>query len=157
MAELVIATGVLTALLIAASVIDIRTMRIPDPLNATLAATGLAASWLLQRDLVTAVLGIAIGYGAIAVLNFAYFRLRGRDGIGMGDAKLLGGLGAWLGWTGLPFVALAGSICGLAVFAALALFRGRSLAAALPFGPFLSAGGLLVWFAQVWLDADYLA
>lgn len=66
--------------------------------------------------------------------------------MGQGDAKLVAALGAWVGWQGLPTVMLYAAIGGLIVAAVLAA-RGESVSRerALPFGPYLCAGGWLVW------------
>lgn len=141
-----LATFVLFALLTAVTVIDMRTLRIPNGLNAVLALCGLAATWALDRSLSDALIGAAAGYAAMWGASFGYRQLRGRDGLGMGDAKLLAGAGAWLGWVGLPFVVLIASALGIAFVAARRLF-GREIAAtdAMAFGPFLSAGVFVVW------------
>lgn len=144
------ATAALGVLLLIAALIDMRTMRIPDLLNAAIAATGLGATWLLQRDVAAALLGLGVGYGFIVLANLAYRALRGRDGLGMGDAKLLGGAGAWVGWSGLPFVVLIASAAGIAYVAAMRLV-GKPLtgADALTFGPFLCAAIMIVWIVQI--------
>lgn len=149
MDEFHLATLILAALLIAASVIDMRTMRIPDALNLALIVTGLAATWLLEKPMAPALIGVALGYGALFLINQLYRAARGRDGLGMGDAKLLAGAGAWLGWTGLPFVVLIGSALGLC-FVAARRIAGRTLKPgdALTFGPFLCAAVLIVWLVQ---------
>lgn len=150
MTNLYIATAALGVLLLIAAAIDIRTMRIPNVLNAVIAAAGLVATWLLQRDIVTALLGLTLGYAFIFLANAAYRGVRGHDGVGMGDAKLLAGAGAWVGWAGLPFIVLIGSATGLAYVAA-ARVAGRHLGPldTLPFGPFLCIGTLVVWIVQV--------
>ncbi|MDX2235191.1 MAG: A24 family peptidase [Hyphomonadaceae bacterium] len=140
------ATALLALLLGAVAVVDARTQRIPDALNIALVVSGLAATALLERDLVAALVGVAAGYGAIALVNGAYRRLRGRDGIGMGDAKLLAGAGAWLGWTGLPFVVLIGATLGIAAALALRVRAHGTIA----FGPFLAAGFFAVWIATMY-------
>lgn len=146
---LLAATAVLVVLLGLAAATDLRTMRIPNVLNAIIVASGLAATWLLQRDMLAALIGAAAGYVALFALNWLYRAARGRDGIGLGDAKLLAGAGAWLGWFGLPFVVLIGSALGIAFVAVLRL-GGRTIDKqdALAFGPFLCAGILIVWLVQ---------
>lgn len=144
--DLHLATAALFALLALAAVIDVRTMRIPDALNALIVATGIGATWWLGKPLLAALIGVVVGYAALFALNIAYRAARGRDGMGMGDAKLLAGGGAWLGWIGLPFVVLIASALCLAFVAALRL-AGRQLRAtdALAFGPFLCAAIFVVW------------
>jgi leader peptidase (prepilin peptidase)/N-methyltransferase len=141
-----VAAAALAALLIAVAAIDARTRRIPDALNAAILMSGLAATWLLARDLTAALIGVFAGYLAIFAVNALFRRMRGRDGVGMGDAKLLGALGAWVLWWGLPFVVLTASAAGLAV----ALLRRARRDEMLPFGPFLAAAGLVVWLVQTY-------
>ena len=88
--------------------------------------------------------------GAIEV---GYRRLRGRDGIGRGDAKLLGGLGVWTGWMGLAPIMLAASASALIGVIALAVtgIHKADADTAIPFGPFIALGGWVVW-----LGAPYL-
>lgn len=140
------ATLILLALLTAAAAIDLRTRRLPDLLNLAIAAAGLAATWLLGRDLAASLVGIGAGYLAFLLVSVLYRRLRGRDGLGLGDAKLLAAGGAWIGWMGLPFAVLIAAAAGL-IFVLGARLAGRRLAAtdALPFGPFLALGVFAVW------------
>ena len=151
MIELHVASAVLATMLLAVAWIDIRTLRIPDLLNLAIGAAGLTATWLLERDLAAALLGAALGYATLAGANLAYRALRGRDGIGMGDAKFLGGAGAWIGWQGLPFTLLIASATGIALIAAARL-AGRRITntTQTPFGPFLAAAAMLVWLVQAY-------
>lgn len=145
------ATGALALLLIAAAAIDARTRRIPDALNLVVAALGLAVTYVLNGDMLASLIGMIAGFAALFLINLLYRQQRGRDGIGLGDAKLLGGAGAWLGWTGLPFVVLIASATGL-MFVAIQRLRGRALGRmdALAFGPFLCVGIFVVWLVQAY-------
>jgi leader peptidase (prepilin peptidase)/N-methyltransferase len=145
------ATLALALLALAVALVDARTRRIPDPLNAALLAAGLAATWALERNVVAALIGIVAGYCALAGLNWAYRRARGRDGIGLGDAKFLAGAGAWLGWMGLPFVVLIASALGLA-WVGLQRLRGQDIKSdhAIAFGPLLAAATFLVWLVEIY-------
>lgn len=134
-------TILLAALLGAAAWIDLRTRRLPDWLNAATFAAGLGAAWILGVPLIDALIGAAAGYLAIFAINQIYLRWRGRDGIGMGDAKLLGALGAWTGWIGLPFILLFASAAGIA----FAIVTRRARMESIAFGPFIAAGGLMTW------------
>lgn len=146
-----LATLVLFALLAAVAIIDLRTMRIPDLLNLLVVASGLGATAILGGSLLNSAIGIVAGYGAMWGVSEGYRAVRGADGIGMGDAKLLAGAGAWLGWAGLPFVVLIASSVGLA-WVALKRLAGRTVSArdALAFGPFLCVGMFVVWLAQAY-------
>lgn len=140
--------AVLAALLLALSVIDLKTFRLPNVLTFSLIGTGLAEAWLFQGGFASGfynrLLGAAIGYGAFFLIERSYKALRGKDGLGRGDAKLLAGGGAWCGWMGLPFIVLIGSGMGLVA----ALFPSVRKSGIIPFGPFLAIGILSVWIAM---------
>lgn len=147
-AEVFAATCVLGWLLLALSAVDIRVRRLPDVLNLLLAAAGLATIAMVDAARVPEhLLGAALGYGAFVAVELAYRTIRKRDGLGRGDAKLLGGIGAWVGPLGLPwciFIAAAGAIAFLLVSEKI---RGRKISAEtdIAFGPFLAFGGWIVW------------
>jgi len=108
---------------------------------------GLAvAGWLTPEHLPDPLLGVVFGYVGLWAVAWIYRRLRGRDGLGLGDAKLLAASGAWVGATGLPSVVAGAALAGLAAAGAMML-TGRRLDrySALPFGPFLAAATWLVW------------
>ena len=88
---------VLLSVLAALAVIDFKTMILPNMLTFPLIFIGLLfAYW--QNALLAGVIGTAVGYAGLVALELAYKRLRGIDGIGRGDAKLLAAGGAWCGW-----------------------------------------------------------
>jgi leader peptidase (prepilin peptidase)/N-methyltransferase len=121
--------------------IDRRTGLLPDMLTLPLVLAGLLAGLFEPGGppLPDRAIGAAVGWLLFAGLAFAYRRLRGRDGLGLGDAKLLAAGGAWLGWQALPWVVLIGA--GAALAATLAASRGEvSRHAAIAFGPWLALG-----------------
>jgi leader peptidase (prepilin peptidase)/N-methyltransferase len=133
--------------LLTLAVIDWRTYLLPDALTLPLALSGLAAAWFFDRDAFAGhAIAAAAGFAVFAAISFAYRRWRGRDGLGLGDAKLLGALGAWVSWQGLPSVVLYAAVLGLAAALALSLAgRGLSRDTRIAFGAFLALGGWLVW------------
>lgn len=137
-----LAAGVLAVggwMLLALALLDARHLWLPDALTLPLAALGLTlGDWVLPVPLPDRLIGAALGYAGLALLAAAYRRLRGAEGLGLGDAKLLGAIGAWWGWMLLPPVLLLASVAGLLWALALRL-RGRTIDAktALPFGTFL--------------------
>ncbi|MEO0412832.1 MAG: A24 family peptidase [Pseudomonadota bacterium] len=133
-----------------ASYIDIRSYLLLDVLTLPLVIFGLALAFLGQGPaLLDATLGAALGYGALWALAIFYRKVRGREGLGLGDAKLLCAAGAWCGALALPFVLLISSLSALAVVGVAAL-GGRQLQAEfkIPFGPFLSFGFFITWTLQ---------
>jgi leader peptidase (prepilin peptidase)/N-methyltransferase len=108
---------------------------------------GLGLSAVLPgRPLLDHLAGAAAGWGALAALAFAYRRLRGVDGIGQGDAKLLGAAGAWLGWRPLPSVILIACAVAFVWVGIQAVVRGRgALGDRLAFGAPLCLAIWIVW------------
>lgn len=133
--------------LLTLAVIDARHMILPNGLTLPLIPAGLAVILALDPGRLDAhLLGAALGFLFIAAVALAYRRLRGQEGIGWGDAKLLAAAGAWVSWEGLPGVVLMASAGGLAVVLLGALAgKGLSGRQALPFGPFLALGFWLIW------------
>lgn len=144
-----LATVVLGGSLVALSAIDLATMRLPDAITLPLAAIGLIFAFALgtEAQLFWHLAAAAGGYLTIWALARGYEAVRGRAGIGLGDAKLLAAAGAWLGLAGLP-TTLVLACAGALLFVAVRAVAGRPVGAAepLPFGPFLAIG---IWF--VWL------
>ena len=134
--------------LLALSVIDWRHQALPDRLTLPLLAVGLAVAYGARPDgLADHLAGAAVGFAAFALIGWLYRRSRGREGLGLGDAKLLAAAGAWLSWTGLPgvvMVAAATALTGLALRRALAGLALRP-DTRLAFGPYLALGTWLVW------------
>jgi leader peptidase (prepilin peptidase)/N-methyltransferase len=131
--------------LLVLGLIDAQVFRLPDAITYPLAIAGLACAWLLD-DFIDHAIGLIAGFAALAAVAWAYERLRGREGLGLGDAKLGAVAGAWLGWMALPSVVLLGALGGLAVYAVAAIRRGReALAEPIPFGVPLAFAIWLIW------------
>lgn len=145
--EVLLVSVCLGALLIALSAIDFQTMRLPDPLTYAVIASGLVCVAALGW-------GDTLWHGVAAVAGFLSFYLIGQvyvlvrkhPGLGMGDAKLFAGAGAWLGLHGLPSVALLAVGC-MVVALTLSYVTGRNIGARtrVPFGPALTFAHWLVW------------
>jgi leader peptidase (prepilin peptidase)/N-methyltransferase len=135
-----------TLLVLAA--IDLRHQILPDLLTLPLIPAGLAVAWLVDSALLTDhAIGAAAGFVGFAVIAGLYRRLRAREGLGLGDAKLLAAGGAWLGWQALPSVVVLGAAVALVVALAGALGGGKlSPTTQIAFGPHLA---LAIW--AVWL------
>ena len=133
--------------LLALGSIDLRCWLLPDALTLPLVVAGLAVVlWLEPASLTAAALGAAFGYLGLRLVGSIYRMLRGSDGVGEGDAKLLAASGAWLGAAMLPDVILLAASTALAAALCLRL-AGIRLGArlALPFGPFLAFATWLLW------------
>jgi leader peptidase (prepilin peptidase) / N-methyltransferase len=137
--------------LLAVFFIDLEHRIIPDEISLGGAVLGLAlAHWSL--GLVAALLGLAAGAGSLFLCGWVYQKLRGRAGMGLGDVKLAGMLGAFLGLKGIVLTVLLASFMGSLLGIALILRRRGSLASALPFGTFLAPAGAaaFLWGPRIW-------
>jgi leader peptidase (prepilin peptidase) / N-methyltransferase len=145
--EGVLLSSVLAVALAALSAIDLHAYRLPDALTLPLTALGVAGTPLvMETSLWWQAASALLGFAVLAGVAFAYAKLRGRPGLGLGDAKLLAAAGAWLGMQALPSVLLLA--CGSALLGLLIRgWRTGSLSATsrVPFGPFLAFGTWLVW------------
>lgn len=142
-----VASGVLAALLIWISVHDFRTLEIPDLANILLVASGLAFTGLWSTGDLGAHLIAAVFWGgtfwAVAV---GYRWIKGFDGLGLGDAKMMVGVGAWLGVLPVISVVFVAAISGILYILAIGLFdRQKIRNSAIAFGPFLCLSTWYVW------------
>ena len=128
-------------LLLALAAIDLRAFWLPDELTGALALSG---AILGQPPLAERLIGGVAGFAVLWLVAAGYRRLRGREGLGGGDAKLFGAIGLWLGWRALPAVLLVACLLGLTV----ALVRRMRATDRLPLGTLLAAGAFVVW---LWL------
>ena len=141
--------------LMALSVIDARTLTLPDVLTLSLLWLGLLFNVMeVFTDLQSAVIGAFAGYAFLWMLTRVHALVRGIEGMGYGDFKLLAAIGAWLGWQHLAMVLLIASLCGLLwalprLLRARASFKGPNFKEQVPFAPFLSLGAL----AALMMDA----
>lgn len=150
---LTLAFLVLTWSLISLTMIDFDHQLLPDNITLPLLWLGLLVNTLLPETTVSAadaVLGAIIGYLSLWSLYWIFKLLTGKEGMGYGDFKLLGALGAWMGWQSLLLIVILSSLVGAVVGIALLLFRGRDRNIPIPFGPYLAGAGFI---AMLWGDA----
>jgi leader peptidase (prepilin peptidase)/N-methyltransferase len=146
---LAITLGLAWALLVLGS-IDLLAFRLPDLLTLPLTAVGLLiAVKLPDNDPIAHFAGAALGFAALYGIAVAYRGIRGREGLGLGDAKLAAAAGAWLGWRPLPAVLL---IACAAAFIAIGIGfarRGRNvLVEEIAFGAPLCLAFWIVWISS---------
>lgn len=143
--------------LIVLFVIDLRHRILPNAITLPGVAAGFVASWFLPPGWLSSLIGIAAGGGILFAIAEAYYRVRGQEGLGMGDVKMLAMIGAFLGWPltilTLVIASFSGSLVGMAL-----IVSGRgSMQAALPFGTFLAFGALVAAVAGEGILAWYLS
>lgn len=127
--------------------IDWTDLLLPDVLTLPLLLAGLAMTFACEPvALADHCVATMLGYLSFQCLAFAYRRLRGRDGLGGGDAKLIAAAGAWCGLGALPFVVLGSAVFGLLAAFGLALTgRGMTSRTQIPFGPCIALAFWLAW------------
>jgi leader peptidase (prepilin peptidase)/N-methyltransferase len=139
---------ILTAALTVLSVIDFRERLLPDILTLPLLVLGLAIALAgFGPSALSSASGAAIGWAGLGLLAYFYRRFRGFEGVGLGDAKLLGALGAWCGIFMIPVIVFMAASLGLTFYALTRIAKRRlNSRDELPFGPFLALAG---WCAFV--------
>ena len=129
--------------LIVLFVIDLRHRILPNVITLPGIVIGFVASLFLPPGWVQSLIGILAGGGVLLALSEIYLRTRGREGLGMGDVKMLAMIGAFLGWPlmllTLVIASFSGSVIGLWVIAT----RKGGMQASLPFGTFLAIGAVV--------------
>jgi leader peptidase (prepilin peptidase)/N-methyltransferase len=160
--------AVFAALLVVLTITDLRERILPDEVNFFALGAGLlfsfftksldgTALWLSNRwfdfpppqmalSFADAVLGAIAGSGLLWIVAEGYFRIRGREGMGLGDVKMMAGVGAFLGLKRTMMTVLVGSLLGSVIGIVLIAVSKKGRDYELPFGTFLGAGALLVVF-----------
>ncbi len=122
--------------------IDLRHHLLPNVITVPGIVVGFLLSLFLPPGWKASLIGLIAGGGVLFAIAEGYYRLRGIEGLGMGDVKMLAMIGAFLGWqlmlVTLILASFAGSVIGVGI---IALGRG-GMKAALPFGTFLAVGAL---------------
>jgi leader peptidase (prepilin peptidase)/N-methyltransferase len=136
------------ASLIVIAFIDLQHKIIPDVVSLPGIVLGFAVSLLPMSSLswIDSLIGIAAGGGFLLLVGIAFEKLTGREGMGMGDVKMLAMIGAWMGWRSLLFVVLLSSLTGSLIGGALLALSRQGVKTRIPFGPFLALGSLIYLF-----------
>ncbi len=160
--------GVFAALLVVLTITDLRERILPDEVNFFGLGAGLLFSvftepvdgtslWLANRwfefpppqmalSVTDAILGAIAGSGLLWIVAEGYLRLRGREGMGFGDVKMMAAVGAFLGLKRTLMTVLVGSLLGSVIGILVIAFSKKGRDYELPFGTFLGAGALIVVF-----------
>ncbi|MBW4330528.1 A24 family peptidase [Stakelama sp. CBK3Z-3] len=134
-------------LLLLLGTLDLRAFWLPNVLTGALALAGIGAGLAgLPPAIEDRLIGGAAGFACLWFIALVYRRTRGREGLGGGDAKLLGAIGLWLGWRDLPMLVLVACMIGLIAVVAQML-RGRTVSATtqLPLGTLLALAAYSLW------------
>ena len=137
----------LACALIVLFVTDLQHKILPNVITVPGIAVGFLFSLFLPPGWQDSLIGIVVGGGTLFAIAEAYYRVRGQEGLGMGDVKLLGMIGAFLGWK-LVLLTLVLASCAGSVAGGFLIVSGRgNMKYALPFGTFIAVGALV---AAIW-------
>ena len=129
--------------------IDLKHFIIPNELTFPLMAIGLLKSFdpnlnqYLFPNFLNSLVGGVAGYLIIWMIIFIYKRLRNKEGMGLGDAKLLSAIGFWFGWISIPFILFFSSFIALVSAIPSLINKSKNLSSQIPFGPYLILGCIL--------------
>jgi leader peptidase (prepilin peptidase)/N-methyltransferase len=132
--------------MIVLAITDLRERLLPNAITYPGVAIGLLCSLFLPPGVVSALAGVLLGAGVPFLIAEAFYRLRGIEGLGMGDVKMLGMVGAFLGWQLALFTLFAASVLGVLIGVPLTVLK-RDRYYQIPLGTFLALGALVSAFA----------
>ena len=142
--------------LVVVTFIDFDHFLLPDVFTLSGMVLGLLGAFLNpERDFLDAFLGVLMGGGFLWLVAYVYWVLRKEEGMGGGDIKLLGWIGAVLGWKSIPFVILVSSITGSVIGITMMVKNKGNLKTVIPFGPYLVLGALIYLFGNTDLTQWY--
>ena len=137
----------MTAALVVITFIDLEHRIIPDIISLPGIFIGVViaiwAPWITLQD---SLIGALIGGGSLFVVAIVYEKVTKREGMGMGDVKLLAMIGAWLGWEAILFTIFVASLTGTIIGGVAMLVHKQGRHYALPFGPFLAFAAIAYMF-----------
>ena len=146
---------ILTIFFIIIFFIDIKHYIIPNELTFPLMFIGFVKSFdpnlnqSLFPNYINSLIGGLFGYSIIWLIIFFYKNLRKKEGMGLGDAKLIAVVGFWFGWFSIPFTIFISSLVALIFSVPSLLKKTRNMSTQIPFGPFIIIGCLIyVYFAN---------
>jgi leader peptidase (prepilin peptidase) / N-methyltransferase len=129
--------------LIVLAFIDLRHRILPNPITLGGTVLGFLFSLALPPGWLASLIGILIGGGVLFLVGEVYLRLRGIEGMGMGDVKMLGMIGAFLGWKAVLVTLVLSSMTGALVGLILLVSQKGDMKYQLPFGTFLAGSALV--------------
>ena len=128
--------------------IDFKHYIIPNVLTFSMMSLGFIKSFLpglhpMFPNYINSFIGGIFGYGIIWSIIFFYKQVRKKEGMGLGDAKLLSAIGFWFGWFSIPFVIFLSSIIALLSVAPSLINKSKKFSSQIPFGPYIILGTLI--------------
>jgi leader peptidase (prepilin peptidase)/N-methyltransferase len=129
--------------MIALFVIDYQHQILPNVITIPGIVIGILSNILAGPGWIASIIGAAVGAGSLYAIAEIYYRVRHEEGLGMGDVKMLGMIGAFLGWKLVLLTLVISSFLGSIVGVFVLVSRKESLKYAMPFGTFLAVGALV--------------
>ena len=128
--------------------IDLKHFIIPNSLTFPMMILGFVKSFdpnlnSLFPNYVNSLIGGFFGYGIIWLIIYFYKVFRNKEGMGLGDAKLIAVIGFWFGWISVPFILFSSSVVALISVVPSLLNKSKKLSSEIPFGPFIIIGCIL--------------
>ena len=141
---------VFTSSLVVVTFIDLKYQIIPNAISLPGIAVGFGAAYFMPSvGLYSSGIGIIMGGGILLAIALSYLVLTGRNGLGIGDVKLLAMIGAFVGWQGVLVTIFTASFVGALIGVVIIIKYGKSAKFKMPFGPFLAFGALVhIYFGQ---------
>ena len=124
-------------------VIDLEHRILPDRITLPGIVLGFLLSFFLPPGWRDSAIGIVLGGGSLWLMGEIYFRVRGEEGMGFGDVKMLAMIGAFLGWKLMLLTLVLSSAIGSVVGVGMIALKRGDMKYALPFGTFLAIGALI--------------
>jgi len=135
--------------------IDLKHYIIPNELTFPLMLIGFIKSFdpnlnqTIFPNYINSLLGGLLGYAVIWLIIFLYKKIRNKEGMGLGDAKLMAVVGFWFGWVSVPFTIFISSAVALILVIPSLIKKTRDISAQIPFGPYIIIGCIIyVTFAN---------
>lgn len=141
----------LVAILLALSLIDARTMLLPDLLVYPFMWIGVFKATMNINDTSSHLMGLILGFMILFILQQGFKLLRGKDGMGGGDVKLLAAIGAWVGVDLVIPVLLLACAVSIVMFILNKIFAKAS-GGAFPFGPSLAISCFVLYIFKPFVD-----
>jgi leader peptidase (prepilin peptidase)/N-methyltransferase len=129
--------------------IDLKHFIIPNELTFPLMIIGFIKSFdpnlnqTIFPNYINSLIGGVFGYLIIWLIIFFYKKVRKKEGMGLGDAKLMSVIGFWFGWVSIPFVIFISSVVALILVIPSILNKSRKMSSEIPFGPYIIIGCIL--------------
>ena len=132
--------------------IDLKHFIIPDSLNFGLIIFAFVKNFFTDlnlnftQDLEVSIIGGLIGYFSIWSIIQLYYLIKKIEGMGLGDAKLMAGIGLLFGWQSIPFILFVSAILGLLMVLPSLINKKRTLKTEIPFGPYIITAGVIYYY-----------